>query len=66
MDMSSEVHSVPRDLRTVLEQCLGEDPSPEALSTYMPEVRKILYALLQGLRSKQEAWRVASGGRNMF
>jgi hypothetical protein len=62
----SEIHSVPRDLRGVLEQCLGEDPSPEALAIYMPEVRQILYSLLQGLRSKQEAWRVVGGGRNMF
>jgi len=62
----SEIHSVPRDLRGVLEQCLGEDPSPQALAMYMPQVRQILYTLLQGLRSRQEAWRVVAGGRNMF
>jgi len=62
----SEVLSVPRDLRGVLEQCLGEEASPEALAIYMPKVRQILYTLLQGLRSKQEAWRVIGGGRNMF
>jgi len=66
IDLSSEVHLVPRDLRSVLEQCLGDDPSPQVLETYMPQVRQILYTLLQGLRSKQEAWRAVAGGRNMF
>jgi len=58
----NEIHSVPRDLRIVLEQCLGEDPSPQILDQYMPEVRQILCTLLQGLRSKQEAWRIVGGG----
>ncbi|KIM88309.1 hypothetical protein PILCRDRAFT_814208 [Piloderma croceum F 1598] len=62
----SEVHSVPKDLRNVLEQCLGEDPSPRTLAIYMPEVRQILRTLLQGLRSKQEAWRAVTVRRNVF
>jgi len=62
----SEVHSVPKDLRAVLEQCLGEHPSPQTLAMYMPDIRQILYTLLQGLRSKQEVWRAVAGGRNMF
>ncbi|KAJ7459491.1 hypothetical protein B0H11DRAFT_2242566 [Mycena galericulata] len=53
----SDIHSVPNDLRIVLEQCLAEDPSPEVLSAFMPEVRRIFVTLLRGLQSKQGAWR---------
>ncbi|KAF9264012.1 hypothetical protein L218DRAFT_926823 [Marasmius fiardii PR-910] len=59
----SEIHSIPKDLRTVLEQCLAENPSPEVLATFMPEVRKVLYRLLKGLNSRQEAWRAVGGGQ---
>ena len=41
------------DLREVLENCLGEEPSPHALDRYMPQVRRVVYELLVGLRSKQ-------------
>lgn len=58
----SDIHSIPTDLRTVLEQCLAEDPSPQALAMYMPEVRRVLYKLLKGLQAKQDAWK-AVGGR---
>ncbi|KAF8196188.1 hypothetical protein K438DRAFT_1906292 [Mycena galopus ATCC 62051] len=54
----SEIHSVPAELRTVLEQCLAEDPSPQVLAMFMPAVRQILVKLLRGLQSKQEAWRM--------
>ncbi|KAJ7042988.1 hypothetical protein C8F04DRAFT_1075630 [Mycena alexandri] len=57
----SDIHSVPKDLRTVLEQCLAEDPSPEVLAMFMPEVRQIIVRLLRGLQSKQEAWRTRRG-----
>jgi len=53
----SEIHSVPQELRTVLEQCLAEDPSPQVLAMFMPEVKQTLFKLLRGLQSKQEAWR---------
>ncbi|KAG6827828.1 hypothetical protein H0H92_010315 [Tricholoma furcatifolium] len=59
----SDIHSIPGELRIPLEQCLGEDPSPEILESYMPEVRRVLYKLLKGLQSRQEAWR-AGGGRS--
>ncbi|EIN03888.1 hypothetical protein PUNSTDRAFT_21230, partial [Punctularia strigosozonata HHB-11173 SS5] len=49
----SEIYSVPADLRLVLENCLGEEPSPEVLDTYMPDIRRILYALLEGIQRKQ-------------
>ncbi|RDB15933.1 hypothetical protein Hypma_003595 [Hypsizygus marmoreus] len=58
----SDVHTVPQELRTVLEQCLGEDPSPAILENYMPQVRQVLYKLLKGLQARQEAWK-ATGGR---
>ncbi|KAF9220019.1 hypothetical protein BS17DRAFT_788439, partial [Gyrodon lividus] len=62
---TSDMHAMPARLRTTLEDCLGEDPSPNALDQYMPEVRQLLYELLQGLRLKQHAWRNASGRPSM-
>ncbi|KAF9244214.1 hypothetical protein BU15DRAFT_42269, partial [Melanogaster broomeanus] len=62
---TSDLHAIPARLRTMLEDCLGEDPSPNALKQYMPEVRQIFYELLQGLRSKQYAWRNAPGRPSM-
>ncbi|KAF7982519.1 hypothetical protein HWV62_28130 [Athelia sp. TMB] len=60
----SEIHSVPTDLRTVLESCLGEEPSPYILEDYMPDVRTIVWNLLRCLKMKREAWRgVVNGGR---
>lgn len=49
---------MPTELRTVLEQCLAEDPSPRVLAMFMPEVRQVLFKLLRGLQAKQEAWRM--------
>ncbi|KAG7444395.1 AIP3-domain-containing protein [Guyanagaster necrorhizus] len=56
IDMN-ELLSVPDDLRTVLEQCLAEDPTPENLEIYLPNVRQIITHLLQGLRGKQSIYR---------
>ena len=58
----SDIHSVPKDLRTVLENCLSEEQSPGTLERYMPEVRAVLYRLLKGLQSRQDEWR-AVGAR---
>ncbi|KAJ6625957.1 hypothetical protein B0H10DRAFT_1999640 [Mycena sp. CBHHK59/15] len=60
IDMS-DIHSVPKELRAVLEQCLAEDPSPETLAMFMPEVRQVLFKLLRGLQARQEAWRTKGG-----
>jgi hypothetical protein len=49
--------SVPGDLRTVLESCLAEDPSPTTLEQYLTQVRAIITNLLQGLRIKQSQYR---------
>jgi hypothetical protein len=55
----SEIYSVPKDLREILENCLGEDPSPQVLNTFMPEVRRVLFHLYQGLQAKQPFWQRA-------
>ncbi|KAL0581770.1 hypothetical protein V5O48_000247 [Marasmius crinis-equi] len=59
----SDIHSIPKDLRIVLEQCLAEDPSPDVLATFMPEVRRVLYRLLRGLNSRQDAWKSIGGSQ---
>ncbi|KZP11104.1 hypothetical protein FIBSPDRAFT_757205, partial [Athelia psychrophila] len=57
----SEIHTVPTDLRNVLESCLGEEPSPHALAEYMPDVRQIVWDLLWALRAKRDLWKRAAG-----
>jgi len=59
-----DLYSVPEDLRRVLETCLIEDPRPGNLQPYLPDLRKVITNLLQGLRSKQAIYRgVVSGPR---
>jgi len=55
----SDLHTVPAELRVVLESCLAEDPSPEQVESCMPNLRKVLYKLLKGLQARQEPWRAA-------
>ncbi|KAF8884062.1 hypothetical protein CPB84DRAFT_1789548 [Gymnopilus junonius] len=52
----SDIHSVPAELRNVLERYLGEDPSPAILEECMPELRKVLFKLLKGLQNRQDRW----------
>ena len=59
----SDIHSIPVELRTVLENCLAEEPSPEVLVSFMPDLRKVLYKLLKGLQSREDIWRTASHSR---
>ena len=59
----SDINSIPGDLRAVLERCLSEDPSPEVLDTFMPEVRHVLFNLLRGLKKQQESWQTSSRRR---
>jgi hypothetical protein len=61
----SEMYQIPQDLRTVLEACLSEDPSPHALNKYLPRVRQIIATLLRGLQSKQAAYWHAVGDSPM-
>ncbi|KIY65946.1 hypothetical protein CYLTODRAFT_423885 [Cylindrobasidium torrendii FP15055 ss-10] len=56
----SDIHSVPNELRAVLEQCLAEDPSQAVIDVFMPALKKVLYKLLRGLQARQEAWRAIS------
>lgn len=56
----SDIYSIPKDLRTVLENCLGEEQSPQTLEQYMPEVRAVLYRLLKGLQSRQDEWKAVA------
>ncbi|KAF7297378.1 Bud site selection protein 6 [Mycena indigotica] len=55
----SDLHSIPSELRTVLEQCLAEDPSPEILAMFAPDLRAVIVKLLRGLQAKQDAWKRA-------
>lgn len=54
-----DLFTIPTELRNVLETCLGEDPCPQTLELYMPQVRAILYRLLQGLQRVQAPYRKA-------
>ncbi|KAL4250489.1 hypothetical protein ABKN59_006966 [Abortiporus biennis] len=64
IDMS-ELLMVPDDLRQVLEACLAEEATPENLEIFLPDVRKIITNLLQGLRGKQTQYRrIVSDAKN--
>ncbi|WVQ76409.1 hypothetical protein IAR50_006075 [Cryptococcus sp. DSM 104548] len=54
---TSELSSIPQDLRNCLEQCLSGDQSRETLELYLPEIRQIIYNLLQGLKQKQSQYK---------
>ncbi|KAF9525928.1 hypothetical protein CPB83DRAFT_885223 [Crepidotus variabilis] len=56
----ANIHSIPGELRAVLEGCLAEDPSPQVMETFQPELRKVLYKLLKGLQARQDSWRAAT------
>lgn len=59
-----ELAAVPDELRHVLELCLSEEANQQTLDHFLPDVRKIITRLLQGLRSKQSIYRqVVSDGR---
>ncbi|KAL2809259.1 armadillo-type protein [Aspergillus granulosus] len=50
---TTDLGPVPDNLRTVLEDTLGQDPSAEALDRYLPRIRDIIISLLHGLKKKQ-------------
>ncbi|KAI0085852.1 actin interacting protein 3-domain-containing protein [Irpex rosettiformis] len=56
IDMT-ELNAIPDELRGVLESCLAEDACQQTLDLYLPDVRKIITKLLQGLRAKQSIYR---------
>ncbi|WVN87376.1 uncharacterized protein L203_102554 [Cryptococcus depauperatus CBS 7841] len=52
-----ELKSIPQDLRNCLEQCLSGDQTKGTLEEYLPEIRQIIYNLLQGLKQKQSQYK---------
>ncbi|TRM58125.1 hypothetical protein BD626DRAFT_190067 [Schizophyllum amplum] len=59
----SDMHSIPAELRVVLERCLAQEPSSEALARHMPGIRTVIYRLLQGLQRSRARGRRSAGGR---
>jgi len=54
----NDIHCIPSDLRVVLERCLSEDPTPHVYESFIGELRGVIWKLLKGLQSKQDAWRI--------
>ncbi|QSL66028.1 hypothetical protein MERGE_003165 [Pneumocystis wakefieldiae] len=57
---TSDLDTIPEDLRVILESTLAEEASPEALEHYLPRIRSIIISLLQGLKHKQAEYRARS------
>lgn len=57
----SDIASFPVSLRGILEQYLGEEPSPYVLDQLMPELRQLLFDLYRWLLSKEKLWKSATG-----
>ncbi|KAI9734843.1 MAG: Bud site selection protein 6 [Cirrosporium novae-zelandiae] len=49
----SDLGNVPEVLRTVLEDTLSQEATPQSLDHYLPRIRDIIINLLQGLKKKQ-------------
>ncbi|KDR67745.1 hypothetical protein GALMADRAFT_79553, partial [Galerina marginata CBS 339.88] len=58
----TDIHSIPLELRSVLELCLAEEPSPATLAQFMPDLRKVLFKLLKGLQRRQDNWQAVTRG----
>jgi hypothetical protein len=54
---TSDLGNVPDLLRSILEDTLSQEASPESLDRYLPRIRDILVNLLQGLKKKQQRLR---------
>ncbi|KAJ5226903.1 uncharacterized protein N7469_006909 [Penicillium citrinum] len=50
---TSDLGPVPDVLRTILEDTLSQDASPQSLDRYLPQIRDIIINLLHGLKKKQ-------------
>lgn len=50
---TSDLGNVPDLLRTILEDTLSQDASPQSLDRYLPRIRDIIINLLHGLKKKQ-------------
>jgi len=54
-----DLYVVPQEMRATLEQCLAEEPSPEALARFLPELKQTLIKLLRGLKRCHPEWRAS-------
>ncbi|EIW67898.1 hypothetical protein TREMEDRAFT_32672, partial [Tremella mesenterica DSM 1558] len=61
---TTELSNIPQELRICLEQALAEDPDPQTLTEYYPQIRSIIYDLLNGLKIKQAAYKRLLAERN--
>ncbi|KAL4888448.1 actin interacting protein 3-domain-containing protein [Aspergillus ambiguus] len=50
---TSDLGPVPDLLRTILEETLSQDASPQSLDRFLPRIREIIINLLHGLKKKQ-------------
>ncbi|KAL5341745.1 actin interacting protein 3-domain-containing protein [Aspergillus crustosus] len=50
---TSDLGPVPDLLRTILEDTLSQDASPQSLDVFLPRIRDIIIKLLNGLKKKQ-------------
>ncbi|WEW55723.1 Bud site selection protein 6 [Emydomyces testavorans] len=50
---TTDLGPVPDLLRTILEDTLSQDASPQSLDRYLPRIRDIIISLLHGLKRKQ-------------
>ncbi|KAK2750815.1 Bud site selection protein 6 [Onygenales sp. PD_40] len=58
---TTDLGPVPDLLRTILEDTLSQDASPESLDRYLPRIRDIIINLLHGLKKKQAKLRSRQG-----
>ncbi|BEI86883.1 hypothetical protein CcaverHIS002_0702290 [Cutaneotrichosporon cavernicola] len=54
---TADLDSVPSDLREILERALAEEPTQDTLNIYLPDIRAIIFNLLNGLKNKQMAYK---------
>ncbi|KZF25566.1 AIP3-domain-containing protein [Xylona heveae TC161] len=57
---TSDLGPVPDLLRSILEETLSQEASPESLDRYLPRIRDIIINLLHGLKRKQQRLRQRS------
>ncbi|KAI5845445.1 actin interacting protein 3-domain-containing protein [Tricharina praecox] len=54
---TADLGNVPDSLRSILENTLSQDASPQSLDVYLPRIREIIINLLHGLKRKQQKLR---------
>lgn len=61
---TTDLGPVPDLLRTILEDTLSQDASPQSLDRYLPRIRDIIINLLHGLKKKQARLRSRQTSRD--